>query len=79
MKAVEKPHTPAQLVTWVVMILLLYFFSIGPMAFLYERFFFDSTLFTTVFRVFYAPLLWLYDHPPFDSVIDAYVSLWGVG
>lgn len=53
---------------------LFYFLSIGPAEAIFMNV--DSDLLDTFFRVFYAPIFWLYDHTPCQGMIDEYCDFW---
>ncbi len=61
----------------VIVIVLLYILSVGPIGLLYERMNLQGTWGGTVIELFYFPLLWLYENTAFSEPLDWYLELWG--
>ncbi len=64
----------------VVLLLVLYVLSIGPVAWIFFKAgHFNSSAGERFFQVFYAPLDWVYQHNDwFKSFIDAYIKLFHI-
>ena len=71
--------TAGILVGGLLLLVLLYFASIGPMIWLcdsrHARHRCGSV--EPALRVFYAPIIWLHEETPLEGVVDWYVDLWG--
>lgn len=57
----------------VLVLLVFYVLSIGPVAALVQ----GNEDATARVRVFYAPLIWLHDNTPLKTPLEKYVELWG--
>jgi len=54
---------------------LLYAFSMGPVAFLVEKYHVMSSMGAPV-RTFYMPMIWLHEHTSLKQPLESYVKWW---